>query len=534
MRNLLALLLAMLVPLTASAQSKIVGVRFERTPAPSYVDKDLRLSVLTSAELAPEIVKLRTGSVVRVQVRQGGGSSMGTGTYLGDRLVISAYHVVREGGSIEINMRDGGTVPARVIDRDAQADIVLLETQQDLPLYPAPLSDKDPEMGSYVFPCGFDRGDMQRLSLWTARIVDAEMSGSNVSQPDHLVSVGVAQRKGSISGDSGGPVFDENGAFVGNLFANHSVQGTKDGSGTTISVTCWRTRRFLFPWNARLAAVMAQQCGPGGCGPQGCPPQYSMPQQQYAPPRQQGQGMISPLPNVTPNNPLPQIPWSQPITQPLQPVQPQPQVQPQQWQGLTGPQGPAGQQGATGPQGPQGPAGPPGPVGPPGPTGVIDEARIRQIVQSVLPQIPVRLVDPKTGAIVKELGTMKLDGSAFLIPWDPGQNPQLGQVEFNAEDLQALALAVADLMPKQSRESLTDSDIKMIATKLPPITFQPTYEDERGELIPVGSPIKASVGGTFKLPPVKLEVTSPSGKKSVSQGPIGGTLRLRLGSGKAF
>jgi hypothetical protein len=530
-----SLLMSVLLFGYCEAQEKpvVIGVRFERKPAtqPATLNTGIitaKFTNPTSAEMAPEIVRQRMGSVVRVVVNQGGGASMGTGTYLGDRLVVTANHVVADRGRLEVHTRSGERVPAKIVATDRQADMALIECDRDLNLYPVPISDIDPKIGDYVYPAGFDRGDMGNLSLWTARVVDVEPSGQNVSEPDHLVSVGVAERKGSISGDSGGPVLDHNGALIGDLFANHSSQGTKDGSGTTISVTGWRMRRFLFPWNARLYAYLSQQggCGPGGCYPQGgsCGPQGCPPQQQYAPQQQyQGGGgqRISPLPNPIPTQPqqtFPLLPQQQaPPPQQWMPVAPSPQQ-------IAGPQGPAG------PPGPQGATGPQGPAGPPGQS--ISEAQVRSIVQSMLQPIPVRLVDPSTGQTVKDLGSIRFDGSAFVIPWNPGAMPQLGQIELNEEDINLLARAVADKLPPQQREALTDSDIQLIASKLPSVKLQPTYLDDRGSQIPTGDPITARLGQTVNIPPIKLEVTSPSGKKSYSQGPIGGTLRIRLGSGK--
>lgn len=487
-------------------QGVIVG--YSRSPQASSSSGGpsmMRLVAVTSAAMAPDVVKYRAGSIVRVVAHDGNEMGMGTGTYIGDRLIVSAYHVVRGmPGPIEVNLRGGGSVRVRVIGQDAQADICLLEADQELNLYPSPIADRDPQVGEYVFPAGFDRGDMQRLALWTARVVDLEASGPNVAIPDHLVSVGVADRKGSISGDSGGPVFDANGALVGNLFANHSTEGTKTGQGTTISVTNWRLRRFLFPWNARLAA-MTQRCGPQGCQPQYMP----MTQPPYVPPQQQ----IAPLPNPTPTNPLPQ----------LQPMQP---VQPQQWQpqtpivqatpGIPGPQGPAG------PPGPQGATGPVGPQGPAGPPGVVDEARIRAIVQSIIRPVPVRLVDPATGAVIRDLGTISFDGQPFLIPWNAGANPQLGQIEFDENDLEALASRVASMIPEKS------IDVAAIAAALPPIRIQPTYLDEAGKMVSTGSAFEARLGDPIRIPPVVFEMTSPSGKKTITQGPLGGKLRVRM------
>ena len=65
---------------------------------------------------------------------------------------------------------------------------------------------------------------------------------------------------------------------------------------------------------------------------------------------------------------------------------------------------------------------------------------------------------------------------------------------------------------------------------LPPAILQPAYFNRAGELVGEGSPIEIRLGQESMLPPAGLEVIGVDGRKSYSQGPLGGNMRLKLGS----
>lgn len=192
--------------------------------------------------------------VVRNSLGNGMGAK-GSGTYLGDGIYSSAWHVVRDNpnGEIAVEWKDGKKYAARVLGKDPIFDIVLLETEAK-PKGGVPLAKANINFGDTVFLAGYSQGPLQ---AWRGRMV-ATGSPSGQYPADWTYSTG-----GAISGDSGGPVLDASGYYVGPLWGS-------DGSRTCFTNT-GRFQRFLLPWNARLAAWHSQKqgCYGGVCPPQG-------------------------------------------------------------------------------------------------------------------------------------------------------------------------------------------------------------------------------------------------------------------------
>ena len=151
------------------------------------------------------------------------------------------------------------------------------------------------------------------------------------------------------------------------------------------------------------------------------------------------------------------------------------------------------------------------------------------------------IFDPETG---EELVRTELVlGQPLRIPYrrdKPGTPSTFGTGSFDpenmTEDQATLVATVAQVAnrtrpePKEKRfsvDDLTPEQIEKLASRLPAIEIQPGIE-QNGKLIPAGEPLIAKVGGKHLLPPMKLEVTSPSGAKTTTMGALGGTLKLRM------
>ena len=74
--------------------------------------------------------------------------------------------------------------------------------------------------------------------------------------------------------------------------------------------------------------------------------------------------------------------------------------------------------------------------------------------------------------------------------------------------------------------------VDQIAAMLPPVELQPAYKDESGNLVPMGDSLKAKLGQPYLLPPNEVEITSPTGKTSKTQAPMGLPLRIKMGKVK--
>jgi len=392
----------------------------------SDVDK-VQLVRLTSTDI-PDPVKQACYSVARVTLDQGRSAQMGSATYLGNGLWLTNRHVVEGGaGRYSVKLKTGQTFDAKVnsISR-GNADLAVVETiDLDSQIAPVVISNDEPRPGMVVYPSGFDHGNLDQHVCWPAQIV-------NIFADGDIESEGLSARKGSISGNSGGPTFTADGQLLAPLFANGGSDEscTSTGTGTCITVNSFACRTYLLPWRER---IMSSLTGRGGCYGGNCQPQM-----QSRPQYQQGPGPIQPPQYLIPSSPQGQsqgqpqfqqqpqvnnIPSYQPQLPP--PVAPTAPPVPQVTAGPAGPKGDQGPQGAPGPKGDPGeitqqhlaiiaakvreglaadPAmrGPAGPVGPAGQSATVDIEAIVQEVLSRMPNMRVVLVDGNTKKILDD------------------------------------------------------------------------------------------------------------------------------------
>lgn len=203
----------------------------------------------------PEAVRASYLSVVRITASTGGGSaSQGSGTYLGDGLVLTNRHVVSGGYSFTITLKDGTNYPAQLAKTSSNsADLALLETRNlDHRLKAVPISVEDVRAGQVIYPSGFDQGRLEWHTIWPARVNQFYADGD-------FDSAGVGSRGGAISGNSGGPTFNSAGELISPL---HSTTANPSlGNGRTIAVCFRSTRWFLFPWRRRIMRSLEEQYG---------------------------------------------------------------------------------------------------------------------------------------------------------------------------------------------------------------------------------------------------------------------------------
>lgn len=368
-----------------------------------------KLVRLTSTDI-PEPVRKACYSVGRVTLDQGNAAQHGSGTYIGSGLWLTNRHVVVGGsGRYSVKLKSGEVLPAKVVSvSQNDADLAVVQTaDMDQAITPIMISNEDPRPGMIVYPSGFDHGELSKHLCWPAKIVSFFASGD-------MVSEGLSERKGSISGNSGGPTFTAEGQLLAPLWGN-SGGDTNTGSGTCITVNSHSCRRFLLPWWEFIMRSQTQ-CGGG----RNCPPQYGMQQPM------QPQRPVQPPQYIIPSTPQGNLP--PPSYQPQQPppsYQPQPQPVPPTPQVTAGPAGPKGDQG---PQGVPGPKGDPGEItkahleliadkvrealaadptmrGPAGPAGQPATVDTEAIVQEVLRRMPstrVVLVDGNSKKILDD------------------------------------------------------------------------------------------------------------------------------------
>lgn len=358
---------------------------------------------LTSTDI-PEPVRQACYSVARVKLDVGRSSQMGSATYLGNGLWLTNRHVVEGGaGRYSVKLKTGQVLEAKVasISR-GNADLAVVETADlDGQVMPIVISNDEPRPGMVVYPSGFDHGNMDQHVCWPAQIVNMFDDGA-------IESEGLSARKGSISGNSGGPTFTSSGQLLAPLYANGGggQSDTAIGTGTCITVNSFACRTYLLPWRER---IMRSLTGRGCYGGQ-CPPQMMQPQQQ---------GPVQPPQYLIPSSPQQYQPQAGSIPS-YQPPPATPTPQP-----LAGVKGERGEQGPAGVQGPKGDPGEiteqhlaliasklrdslandpslRGPAGPPGVPANVDHEMIVQEVLRRMPGMRVVLVDGNTKRVIDD------------------------------------------------------------------------------------------------------------------------------------
>lgn len=205
-------------------------------------------------------------NVVEVHFPTGGGTAnKGSGVYLGERLIATAYHVPRgTSGNGYVMFRDGVRMNCRTIQTDKVWDQAILEIESEHPSLPGvELADMNPRAGETVYSSGFGQG---------FRIFGGRMTGEWASPGGTPTTDWFDHENPAIPGDSGGPIFNEAGKLIGCLWGSDGRHTVGTGTG--------RFNLFvkpLFPrlaqWRANRIANQIQGITPAQCGPGGCPPQ---------------------------------------------------------------------------------------------------------------------------------------------------------------------------------------------------------------------------------------------------------------------
>lgn len=164
-------------------------------------------------EPLPPAVQQAAQSAVRVRYAQGNGASLGSGVCVaqaeGASYVLSCAHVFAGQGRASV-LFGGQEYPAEVVAKDEANDLTLLRCQS-LPCAAVPYAEST---AGPLYPGGFG-GDGR------PRFFGGQPTGEMIAAGSNSPSVVI---RGMVrSGDSGGPVFDQNGAVVG------VVWGARDG-----------------------------------------------------------------------------------------------------------------------------------------------------------------------------------------------------------------------------------------------------------------------------------------------------------------
>ena len=168
----------------------------------------------------------------RVNVPQKGGTAVGSGTLMDVRgkfgMVITNWHVVRDATeTIEVVFPDGFSSKARAIKVDSDWDLAALVIWRPS-VEPVSIATNAPQPGDTLTICGYGQGNYRCA---TGRCT--QYYAPRQDFPRHMVELDVEARQG----DSGGPIFNQQGELAGVLFGA--------GKGTTLGSFGGRVNAFL-------------------------------------------------------------------------------------------------------------------------------------------------------------------------------------------------------------------------------------------------------------------------------------------------
>jgi len=154
---------------------------------------------------------------VRVRNVGCGGVSTGSGFALSPNQLVTNRHVIAGASTLQVSTFDGQDLLVDTAGAGLVADIAIVATRAALPAAVA-LAEQNPEVGDNVEIVGYPGGG--RLTTTSGRVISYEPDPLNSNAGDVIVTDAPAE-----PGSSGSPVYDEDGAVIGVVYA-----ATSDGA----------------------------------------------------------------------------------------------------------------------------------------------------------------------------------------------------------------------------------------------------------------------------------------------------------------
>lgn len=188
-----------------------------------------------------DLVETVSPSVVFIEVTGAGGSRVGPASKesgpngLGSGFIISAdgdivtnHHVVDGAASVVVKLADGRSFDAELVGSDPMTDIALLKilSDEDLPVVPFGTSE-EMRAGDEVFAVGNPFGLGNTV---TSGIISAMSRNINSGPYDDFIQTDAAINRGN----SGGPLFNDDGEVIGVNTMIYSPDGGSVGIGFAV------------------------------------------------------------------------------------------------------------------------------------------------------------------------------------------------------------------------------------------------------------------------------------------------------------
>ena len=152
--------------------------------------------------------------------------------------IVTNYHVIENGRTLDVTFYDGTTLPAKFVGGDQQKDIAVLkvDTRKALTPIQLPNSKNQVEVGQKAIAIGNPFGFDHTLTIGVISAIGRDMQGSRgVTIQDML------QTDAAINpGNSGGPLLDSQGRLIGINTMIYSKSGSSAGIGFAVPVSAVR------------------------------------------------------------------------------------------------------------------------------------------------------------------------------------------------------------------------------------------------------------------------------------------------------
>jgi len=195
----------------------------------------------TFALVNPAVVEIRTLSSPSLpqenSTTQTSEIGLGSGVLIAHDQVLTASHVVEIADRIQVRLVDGTTRRARVTSSERFADVSLLTLDAPvLGIEPAKLGDSDrTRVGDRVFVVGAPYGMSHTLTVGYVSALHRDDASEGFSYVD-LIQTDAAIN----AGNSGGPLFDDNGEVIGIVSHIRSRSGGSEGLGFAVAINSAR------------------------------------------------------------------------------------------------------------------------------------------------------------------------------------------------------------------------------------------------------------------------------------------------------
>lgn len=155
--------------------------------------------------------------------------SLGSGFVIdAEGIIITNNHVIADADEITVNFSDGSKLKAELVGKDTKTDIAVLRVEPDAPLTAVSFGDSDSaRIGDWVMAIGNPFGLGGSVTLGIVSAVGRDISSGPY---DNFIQTDAAINRGN----SGGPLFNMDGAVVGINTAIISPSGGSIGIGFSI------------------------------------------------------------------------------------------------------------------------------------------------------------------------------------------------------------------------------------------------------------------------------------------------------------